>query len=441
MRVLLCYTKFVYKVYKQSLKLYRKGLTYMANQNSTYRAYYDKDVGRLIVPESLPEDWVSKTLPNSMPIEIKSLDSIDWYLKVYSYDSKSRRKIMGSIILLPIVKKDKNLPPNLFYAVKGGGNLFKSSLISMVYEIENLEGVKAKYSKRSKREVHQLEQFAMEGVKVEDLPKTVTIEDDFFDEYTITVDKSNSKTVETKEGTIKEQELEQTQQNYKQQRYDKLKQDFENKQQEIYDCQNRISELGTIIDEKDKLIADLELQKNEAPTNVLGIDMHTAENKPVGFSIPNSVKIDKEIYLKVNDEFDFEQIPDEAKYLFKHLNWYLNNLGLSKIKYVKSKEDLYYLSTVGDALINALVWDLVTSNREVKLISNNHYMQGALLRLGYPEFADVSPHLSGTFFEAIFACAFKQGNSEVIAKLKESLLGSAYTNSQKEPRVYFEGVK
>ena len=73
----MCYTKFVYKVYKQSLKLYRKGLTYMANQNSTYRAYYDKDVGRFIVPESLPEDWVSKTLPNSMPIEIKSLDSID----------------------------------------------------------------------------------------------------------------------------------------------------------------------------------------------------------------------------------------------------------------------------------------------------------------------------------------------------------------------------
>ena len=435
----MCYTKFVYKVYKQSLKLYRKGLTYMANQNSTYRAYYDKDVGRFIVPESLPEDWVSKTLPNSMPIEIKSLDSIDWYLKVYSYDSKSRRKIMGSIVLLPIVKKDKNLPPNLFYAVKGGGNLFKSSLISMVYEIENLEEVKDKYSKRSKREVHQLEQFAMEGVKVEDLPKTVTIEDDFFDEYTITVDKSNSKTVETEGGIIKEPE--QTQQNYKQQRYDKLRQDFEDQSREVEQQNNTISGLKAIISEKEELIADLELQKNEAPTNVLGIDMRTAENKPVGFSIPNSVKIDKEIYLKVNDEFDFEQIPDEAKYLFKHLNWYLNNLGLSKIKYVKSKEDLYYLSTVGDALINALVWDLVTSNREVKLISNNHYMQGALLRLGYPEFADVSPHLSGTFFEAIFACAFKQGNSEVIAKLKESLLGSAYTNSQKEPRVYFEEVK
>jgi hypothetical protein len=411
----------------------------MANQNSTYRAYYDKDVGRFIVPESLPEDWVSKTLPNSMPIEIKSLDSIDWYLKVYSYDSKSRRKIMGSIVLLPIVKKDKNLPPNLFYAVKGGGNLFKSSLISMVYEIENLEEVKDKYSKRSKREVHQLEQFAMEGVKVEDLPKTVTIEDDFFDEYTITVDKSNSKTVETEGGIIKEPE--QTQQNYKQQRYDKLRQDFEDQSREVEQQNNTISGLKAIISEKEELIADLELQKNEAPTNVLGIDMRTAENKPVGFSIPNSVKIDKEIYLKVNDEFDFEQIPDEAKYLFKHLNWYLNNLGLSKIKYVKSKEDLYYLSTVGDALINALVWDLVTSNREVKLISNNHYMQGALLRLGYPEFADVSPHLSGTFFEAIFACAFKQGNSEVIAKLKESLLGSAYTNSQKEPRVYFEEVK
>ena len=435
----MCYTKFVYKVYKQSLKLYRKGLTCMANQNSTYRAYYDKDVGRFIVPESLPEDWVSKTLPNSMPIEIKSLDSIDWYLKVYSYNSKSRRKIMGSIILLPIVKKDKNLPPNLFYAVKGGGNLFKSSLISMVYEIENLEEVKAKYSKRSKREVHQLEQFAMEGVTLEDLPKTVTIEDDFFDEYTITVNKSNSKTVETKEDNVKEPE--QTQQNYKQQRYDKLRQDFENQSREVEQQNNTISGLKEIISEKEELIADLEQQKNEAPTNVLGIDMHTAENKPVGFSIPNSVKIDKEIYLKVNDEFDFEQIPDEAKYLFKHLNWYLNNLGLSKIKYVKSKEDLYYLSTVGDALINALVWDLVTSNREVKLISNNHYMQGALLRLGYPEFADVSPHLSGTFFEAIFACAFKQGNSEVIAKLKESLLGSAYTNSQKEPRVYFEEVK
>lgn len=435
----MCYTKFVYKVYKQSLKLYRKGLTYMANQNSTYRAYYDKDVGRFIVPESLPEDWVSKTLPDSMPIEIKSLDSIDWYLKVHSYDSKSRRKIMGSIVLLPIVKKDKNLPPNLFYAVKGGGNLFKSSLISMVYEIENLEEVKAKYSKRSKREVHQLEQFAMEGVKVEDLPKTVTIEDDFFDEYTITVDKSNSKAVETEEVTVKEPE--QTQQNYEQQRYDKLKQDFENQQQDLAKRKEWMSELHTIIDEKDELIAELRQQEKEVPTNVLGIDMHTAENKPVGFSIPNSVKIDKEIYLKVNDEFDFEQIPDEAKYLFKHLNWYLNNLGLSKIKYVKSKEDLYYLSTVGDALINALVWDLVTSNREVKLISNNHYMQGALLRLGYPEFADVSPHLSGTFFEAIFACAFKQGNSEVIAKLKESLLGSAYTNSQKEPRVFFEEVK
>ena len=437
----MCYTKFVYKVYKQSLKLYRKGLTYMANQNSTYRAYYDKDVGRFIVPESLPKDWVSKTLPNSMPIEIKSLDSIDWYLKVYSYDSKSRRKIQGSIVLLPIVKKDKNLPPNLFYAVKGGGALFKSPLISMVYEIENLEEVKAKYSKRSKREVHQLEQFAMEGVTLEDLPKTVTIEDDLFDEFAVTVYNSNTKPVETKEDTIKEQEPEQTQQNYKQQRYDKLKQDFENQQQDLAKHQEWMSELHAIIDEKDKLIEELKEQKSEAPTNVLGIDMYTAENKPVGFSIPNSVKIDKEIYLKVNDEFDFEQIPDEAKYLFKHLNWYLNNLGLSKIKYVKSKEDLYYLSTVGDALINALVWDLVTSNREVKLISNNHYMQGALLRLGYTEFADVSPHLSGTFFEAIFACAFKQGNSEVIAKLKDSLLGSAYVNGQKEPRVYFEEVK
>ena len=438
----MCYTKFVYKVYKQSLKLYRKGLTYMANQNSTYRAYYDKDVGRFIVPESLPEDWVSKTLPNSMPIEIKSLDSIDWYLKVYSYDSKSRRKIMGSIILLPIVKKDKNLPPNLFYAVKGGGNLFKSSLISMVYEIENLEEVKAKYSKRSKREVQSLEQFAMEDVKWDEFPQSITIEDkNLFGKYILTADEPNSETVETKEDTIKEQEPEQTQQNYKQQRYDKLKQDFENQQQDLANHKEWMSELHTIIDEKDKLIAELKQQEKEAPTNVLGIDMHTAENKPVGFSIPNSVKIDKEIYLKVNDEFDFEQIPDEAKYLFKHLNWYLNNLGLSKIKYVKSKEDLYYLSTVGDALINALVWDLVTSNREVKLISNNHYMQGALLRLGYPEFADVSPHLSGTFFEAIFACAFKQGNSEVIAKLKDSLLGSAYTNSQKEPRVYFEEVK
>lgn len=414
----------------------------MANQNSTYRAYYDKDVGRFIVPESLPEDWVSKTLPNSMPIEIKSLDSIDWYLKVYSYDSKSRRKIMGSIILLPIVKKDKNLPPNLFYAVKGGGNLFKSSLISMVYEIENLEEVKAKYSKRSKREVQSLEQFAMEDVKWDEFPQSITIEDkNLFGKYTLTSDEPNLETIETKEGTIKEQELEQTQQNYKQQRYDKLKQDFENQQQDLAKHKEWMSELHTIIDEKDELIAELKQQEKEAHTNVLGIDMRTAENKPVGFSIPNSVKIDKEIYLKVNDEFDFEQIPDEAKYLFKHLNWYLNNLGLSKIKYVKSKEDLYYLSTVGDALINALVWDLVTSNREVKLISNNHYMQGALLRLGYPEFADVSPHLSGTFFEAIFACAFKQGNSEVTAKLKKSLLGSAYTNSQKEPRVYFEEVK
>jgi len=377
-----------------------------------------------------------------MPIEIKSLDSIDWYLKVYSYDSKSRRKIMGSIVLLPIVKKDKNLPPNLFYAVKGGGNLFKSSLISMVYEIENLEEVKAKYSKRSKREVRSLEQFAMEDVKWDEFPQSITIEDkNLFGKYTLTADEPNLETVETKEATIKEQEPEQTQQNYKQQRYDKLKQDFENQQQELYECQGRITKLGSIIDEKDELITELKQKEKEAPTNVLGIDMRTAENKPVGFSIPNSVKIDKEIYLKVNDEFDFEQIPDEAKYLFKHLNWYLNNLGLSKIKYVKSKEDLYYLSTVGDALINALVWDLVTSNREVKLISNNHYMQGALLRLGYPEFADVSPHLSGTFFEAIFACAFKQGNYEVISKLKDSLLGSAYTNGQKEPRVYFEEVK
>jgi hypothetical protein len=349
---------------------------------------------------------------------------------------------MGSIVLLPIVKKDKNLPPNLFYAVKGGGNLFKSSLISMVYEIENLEEVKAKYSKRSKREVQSLEQFAMEEVNWDEFPQSITIEDkNLFGKYTLTADEPNLKTVETKEGTIKEQELEQTQQNYKQQRYDKLKQDFENQQQDLAKHKEWMSELHTIIDEKDELIAELKQQEKEAPTNVLGIDMHTAENKPVGFSIPNSVKIDKEIYLKVNDEFDFEQIPDEAKYLFKHLNWYLNNLGLSKIKYVKSKEDLYYLSTVGDALINALVWDLVTSNREVKLISNNHYMQGALLRLGYPEFADVSPHLSGTFFEAIFACAFKQGNSKVIAKLKESLLGSAYTNGQKEPRVYFEEVK
>lgn len=438
----MCYTKFVYKVYKQSLKLYRKGLTYMANQNSTYRAYYDKDVGRFIVPESLPEDWVSKTLPNSMPIEIKSLDSIDWYLKVYSYDSKSRRKIMGSIILLPIVKKDKNLPPNLFYAVKGCGNLFKSSLISMVYEIENLDEVKVKYSKRSKREVQSLEQFAMEDVKWDEFPQSITIEDkNLFGKYTLTADEPNLETVETKGDIIKEQEPEQTQQNYKQQRYDKLKQEFEDQSREVEQQNNTISGLKAVISEKEELIADLEQQKNEAPTNVLGIDMHTAENKPVGFSIPNSVKIDKEIYLKVNDEFDFEQIPDEAKYLFKHLNWYLHNLGLAKIKYVKAKEDLYYLSTVGDALINALVWDLVTSNREVKLISNNHYMQGALLRLGYPEFADVSPHLSGTFFEAIFACAFKQGNSEVIAKLKESLLGSAYTNSQKETRVYFEGVK
>ena len=408
----------------------------MANQNSTYRAYYDKDVGRFIVPESLPEDWVSKTLPNSMPIEIKSLDSIDWYLKVYSYDSKSRRKITGSIVLLPIVKKDKNLPPNLFYAVKGGGNLFKSSLISMVYEIENLEEVKAKYSKRSKREVQSLEQFAMEEVNWDEFPQSITIEDkNLFGKYTLTADEPNLETVETKEDTIKESE--QTQQNYKQQRYDKLKQDFENQQQDLAKHKEWMSELHTIIDEKDELIAELKQQEKEVPTNVLGIDMHTAENKPVGFSIPNSVKIDKEIYLKVNDEFDFEQIPDEAKYLFKHLNWYLNNLSLSKIKYVKSKEDLYYLSTVGDALINALVWDLVTSNREVKLISNNHYMQGALLRLGYPEFADVSPHLSGTFFEAIFACAFKQGNLEVINKLKNSLLGSAYLDKQKEPRVYF----
>lgn len=412
----------------------------MANQNSTYRAYYDKDVGRFIVPESLPKNWVSITLPNSMPIEIKSLDSIDWYLKESFYPTKSGRKRPKSIILAPIVKRDKNLPPNLFYAVKGCGD-FKSSIVPVLHEIENIREVKAKYSKRSKREVHQLEQFAMEGVKVEDLPKTVTIEDDFFDEYAVTVYQSTKKPVETKEDNIKEQEPEQTQQNYKQQRYDKLKQDFENQQQDLAKHKECISELHTIIDEKDELIAELEQQKNEAPTNVLGIDMRTAENKPVGFSIPNSVKIDKEIYLKVNDEFDFEQIPDEAKYLFKHLNWYLNKLGLTKVKYVKSKEDLYYLSTVGDALINALVWDLVTSNREVKLISNNHYMQGALLRLGYPEFADVSPHLSGTFFEAIFACAFKQGNSEIIAKLKDSLLGSAYTNSQKEPRVYFEEVK
>lgn len=410
----------------------------MANQNSTYRAYYDKDVGRFIVPESLPKNWVSITLPNSMPIEIKSLDSIDWYLKESFYPTKSGRKRPKSIRLAPIVKKDKNIPPNLFYAVKGCGD-FKSSIVPILHEIENLKEVKAKYSQRSKREVQSLEQFAMEGVTLEDLPKTVIIEDDLYDEFAVTVYKSNTKPVKTKEDTIEEPE--QTQLNYKQQRYDKLRQDFEDQSREVEQQNNTISGLKAIISEKEELIADLEQQKNEAPTNVLGIDMHTAENKPVGFSIPNSVKIDKEIYLKVNDEFDFEQIPDEAKHLFKHLNWYLNNLGLTKVKYVKSKEDLYYLSTVGDALINALVWDLVTSNREVKLISNNHYMQGALLRLGYPEFADVSPHLSGTFFEAIFACAFKQGNSEVITKLKDSLLGSAYTNSQKEPRVYFEEVK
>lgn len=437
----MCYTKFVYKVYKQSLKLYRKGLTYMVNQNSTYRAYYDKDVGRFIVPESLPKNWVSITLPNSMPIEIKSLDSIDWYLNVTFWGAKHRAKGAGSFVLAPIVKKDKNLPPNLFYSVKGGSAVMGSAS-SLVTKIDNLEEVKAKYSKRSKREVQSLEQFAMEEVNWDEFPQSITIEDkNLFGKYTLTADETNSETVETKEGNIKELEPEQTQTNYKQQRYDKLRQDFEDQSREVEQQNNTISELKAVISEKEELIADLEQQRNEAPTNVLGIDMHTAENKPVGFSIPNSVKIDKEIYLKVNDEFDFEQIPDEAKYLFKHLNWYLNNLGLSKIKYVKSKEDLYYLSTVGDALINALVWDLVTSNREVKLISNNHYMQGALLRLGYPEFADVSPHLSGTFFEAIFACAFKQGNSEVIAKLKDSLLGSAYTNNQKEPRVYFEEVK
>lgn len=439
MRVLLCYTKIVYKVYKQSLKLYRKGLTYMANQNSTYRAYYDKDVGRFIVPESVSESWVSITLPNSIPIEIKSLDSIDWYLNATFWGAKNRAKGAGAFVLAPIVKKDKNLPPNLFYSVKRGSTVIGSAS-KLVTKIDNLEEVKAKYSKRSKHEVQSLEQFAMEEVNWDELPQSITIEDrDLFGKYTLTADETDLETVDTKEDTIKESE--QTQQNYKQQRYDKLKQDFENQSREVEQQNNTISGLKAIISEKDELIAELKQQEKEAPTNVLGIDMRTAENKPVGFSIPNSVKIDKEIYLKVNDEFDFEQIPDEAKYLFKHLNWYLNNLGLSKIKYVKSKEDLYYLSTVGDALINALVWDLVTSNREVKLISNNHYMQGALLRLGYPEFADVSTHLSGTFFEAIFACAFKQGNSAVIAKLKESLLGSAYTNSQKEPRVYFEEVK
>lgn len=411
----------------------------MANQNSTYRAYYDKDIGRFIVPESVSESWVSITLPNSIPIEIKSLDSIDWYLNATFWGAKNRAKGAGAFVLAPIVKKDKNLPPNLFYSVKRGSTVIGSAS-KLVTKIDNLEEVKAKYSKRSKHEVQSLEQFAMEEVNWDELPQSITIEDrDLFGKYTLTADETDLETVDTKEDTIKESE--QTQQNYKQQRYDKLKQDFENQQQDLAKHKEWMSELHTIIDEKDELIAELKQQEKEVPTNVLGIDMHTAENKPVGFSIPNSVKIDKEIYLKVNDEFDFEQIPDEAKYLFKHLNWYLNNLGLSKIKYVKSKEDLYYLSTVGDALINALVWDLVTSNREVKLISNNHYMQGALLRLGYPEFADVSPHLSGTFFEAIFACAFKQGNSEIIAKLKESLLGSAYTNSQKEPRVYFEEVK
>lgn len=411
----------------------------MANQNSTYRAYYDKDVGRFIVPESLPKHWVSKVLPNAIPIEIKSLDSIDWYLRESFYDTKSRRKIARSVILASIVKRDKNLPPNLFYTVKGA-DITNSTAIAL-YEIENIKGVKEKYAKRSKRQIHQLEQFALEGIDVAELPKTVTIEDDLFDEYTITVNKSNSKPVETEEEIINqeepEQNQEQTQTNYKQQHYDKLLQEFEDQSRELEQQQNAIEGLKNIIGEKDAVISELEQSQKEAPTNVLGISMNTADDKPAGFSIPNATKIEGEIYLKVNDEFKFEQIPDEAKYLFKHLNWYLNNLGLAKIKYVKSKEDLYYLSTVGDALINALVWDLVTSNQEVKLISNNHYMQGGLLRLGYPEFANVSPHLSGTFFEAIFACAFKQGNLEVINKLKDSLLGSAYLNKQKEPRVYF----
>lgn len=409
----------------------------MANQNSTYRAYYDKDVGRFIVPESLPKLWVSKVLPNAIPIEIKSLDSIDWYLRESFYDTKSRRKIARSLILTPIVKRDKNLPPNLFYTVKGAD--ITNPMAIALYEIENIKGVKEKYAKRSKRQIHQLEQFALEGIEIAELPKTVTIEDDFFDEYTATITKSNSTTAETKEETINEQESEQEskQTNYKQQRYDKLLQEFEDQSRELEQQSNTIEELKNIIGEKDAVISELEQSQKEAPTNVLGISMNTANDKPAGFSIPNATKIEGEIYLKVNDEFKFEQIPDEAKYLFKHLNWYLNNLGLAKIKYVKSKEDLYYLSTVGDALINALVWDLVTSNQEVKLISNNHYMQGGLLRLGYPEFANVSPHLSGTFFEAFFACAFKQGNLEVINKLKDSLLGSAYLNKQKEPRVYF----
>ena len=406
----------------------------MANQNSTYRAYYDKDVGRFIVPESVSENWVFISLPNSIPIEIKSLDSIDWYLRATFWGAKNRAKGAGSFVLAPMVKKDKNLPPNLFYTVKGGSSVIGSAS-NLVTKIDNLEEIKTKYAKRSKREVHQLEQFALEGVTLDELPKTVTIEDDLFDEYTITVNKSNSTTAETKEETINEQESKQT--NYKQQRYDKLLQEFEDQSRELEQQNNTIEGLKNIISEKDAVISELEQLQKEAPTNVLGISMNTADDKPAGFSIPNATKIEGEIYLKVNDEFKFEQIPDEAKYLFKHLNWYLNNLGLAKIKYVKSKEDLYYLSTVGDALINALVWDLVTSNQEVKFISNNHYMHGGLLRLGYPEFANVSPHLSGTFFEAIFACAFKQGNLEVIDKLKDSLLGSAYLNKQKEPRVYF----
>lgn len=133
---------------------------------------------------------------------------------------------------------------------------------------------------------------------------------------------------------------------------------------------------------------------------------------------------------KIDEEFEFLPIPfgtlvsenvntnKEGTLLKEHLNYYLEKLGLKKIKNI-SDIDCYNLSSLGDGYFSIELkskYKLLDKSHS-NLIYSNEMQKFCLMSLGFLEFINCTTHLAGTFFETIFFIAKIQNRNDVIIKL------------------------
>ena len=111
----------------------------------------------------------------------------------------------------------------------------------------------------------------------------------------------------------------------------------------------------------------------------------------------------------------------EGKVISDSLNYYLKELELTPLKYIKnySLQTIYSFSTRGDLELSLQLNEL--PDHEKHYFSKNSSMLNAMISLGFREVIGCNIHLIGTLFETLYYIACIQDNDEVRRKLYKAL--------------------